>query len=145
MKVLRCRKCGTVITTENNYVEMMTAEINRLNSLAAKGGKNRNIYQQQSAQLFKLMKQIIYTTSEIGNNEGKLSIEKYLLVDYLISNGLITKEKLHEIETEAGKRMKIQDERNSKELERLYGEAQSICREKGIRNFTENKALRNVR
>ena len=45
----------------------------------------------------------------------------------------------------ARERAKAQDEKDSKELERLYGEAQSICREKGIRNSTENKALRNVR
>ena len=145
MKVLRCRKCGTVITTENNYVEMMTAEINRLNSLAAKGGKNRNIYQQQSAQLFKLMKQIVHISSQIDSNIRVLNNEKGVLVDFLISNGIITYDELHELETKARERAKAQDEKDSKELERLYGEAQSICREKGIRNSTENKALRNVR
>ena len=145
MKVLRCRKCGTVITTENNYVEMMTAEINRLNSLAAKGGKNRNIYQQQSAQLFKLMKQIVHISSQIDSNIRVLNNEKCVLVDFLISNGIITYDESHELETKARERAKAQDEKDSKELERLYGEAQSICREKGIRNSTENKALRKVR
>lgn len=123
----------------------MTAEINRLNSLAAKGGKNRNIYQQQSAQLFKLMKQIVHISSQIDSNIRVLNNEKGVLVDFLISNGIITYDELRELETKARERAKAQDEKDSKELERLYGEAQSICHEKGIRNSTENKALRNVR
>ena len=145
MKVLRCRKCGTVITTENNYVEMMTAEINRLNSLAAKGGKNRTVYQQQSAQLFKLMKQIIHISSQMDSEVRVLNNQKGVLVEFLIGNGIITYDELHELEAKGRKRAKAQDEKDAKELERLYGEAQSICREKGIRNSTENKALRNVR
>lgn len=123
----------------------MTAEINRLNSLAAKGGKNRNVYQQQSAQLFRLMRQIVHISSQKGAEERKLHNVLAVLVDYLIQNDLITYEKLHELEAKGRERAKAQDEKDAKELERLYGESQSICREKGIRNSTENKALRNVR
>lgn len=126
-------------------VETMMAEINRLNGLAAKDSKHRNTYQQQSAQLFKLMKQIIHITAQMDDAVRNLKNEKSVLVNYLIANNIVTYDKLHELEAVARERAKKQNEKDSKELERLYGEAYSICQNKTKSNPTEKTALKNVR
>ena len=50
VKLIRCAKCGTVITTQDTMVQPMMAEVTRLNQLAEKdkkfnGGKMANLYQ----------------------------------------------------------------------------------------------------
>lgn len=51
VKLIRCAKCGTVITTQETMVQSMMAEVTRLNQLAENDrkfnrGKMVNLYQQ---------------------------------------------------------------------------------------------------
>lgn len=130
MRLLRCRKCGAMISTQDTMVESMMAEIERLNRLAEKDckynkGRLRNVYSQQSSQIYKMMKQIIHLTSQMDEQSRRVNTEKGVLVHYLLKNSLITLEKLHELEAHARERAKIADERDQKQIEAIYGDFRS--------------------
>ena len=144
MKLLRCRKCGTVITTQDAMVENMLAEINKINDLAIKASKNKEkqvaaLYMQQSAQLSKLMKQIIHIASQLDESYRRLNQEKGVLVHYLFSNNLITEDKLHELEKKARERAAEADKKDQAEIERLYGDFCSICTNRTKSDPTANR------
>ncbi len=148
MKLLRCRKCGTMITTQDTMVECMMAEVERLNRLAENDakynrGRMKNLYAQQSSQVSKMMKQIIHLTSQMDRQSRILNQEKGVLVYYLLQNGLITEEKLHELEKIARERAAQADARDQKEIERIYGSFQSSCTNRSKADPTAQKAMKN--
>lgn len=146
MRLLRCRKCGTVITTQDTMVETMFEEVKRLNGLAEKAaakGANKlsSTYQQQSAQVFKMMKQIVHLTAQSDEHLRRIENEKHTLVNYLFDNNLITQEKLCELETEARKKAADKNAKDQKEIERIYGQFNSVCQNRTKANPTESKAI----
>lgn len=150
MKLLRCRKCGAVITTQDSMIESMMEEVKRLNSLAEKDakynkGRLKSVYQQQSSQIFKLMKQIIHLTSQMDEHSRLLENEKSVLVYYLRTNGLITDEKLLDLEEKARKRVKEKNARDEAEIQMIYGKFNSICQNRTNADPTANAALKKQR
>lgn len=147
MKLLRCRKCGAMITTQDTMVECMMAEVERLNRLAendAKYNKGRlkSTYQQQSCQVHAMIKQIVHLTSQMDEYARRLGQEKGVLVHYLLSNGLITKEKLHELDEKARERAVKANERDERQIAAIYGEFQSMCNNRTKADPTAQKAMR---
>lgn len=147
MKLLRCRKCGAMITTQDTMVDCMMAEVERLNRLAendAKYNKGRlkSTYEQQSSQVYKMMRQIVHLTSQMDESSRRLNQEKGVLVHYLLSNGLITKEKLHELEEKARERAAQANERDQRQIEAIYGEFQGSIHNRTKADPTARKAMR---
>lgn len=147
MKLLRCRKCGTFITTQDNLIEQMMEEVKRLNSLAEKDakfnkGRLKSVYQQQSSQIFKLMRQIIHLTSQMDEESRLLQNKISVLVYYLRTNKLITDEKLHELEEKARKKVEEKNASDEAEIRMLYGEFNSICQNRTKADPTANAALK---
>lgn len=130
-------------------VENMMAEVERLNRLAVNDakynkGKLKNLYAQQSAQVYKMMKQIIHLTAQTDEYARKASQEKSVLVHYLLQNNLITMEKLNELALVARERAKAANERDQKQIEAIYGSFQSECINRSKADPTANKAIREV-
>lgn len=147
MKLLRCRKCGAMITTQDTMVECMMAEVERLNRLAENDAKYnkgwlKSTYEQQSSQVYKMMKQIIHLTSQMDESARRLNCEKGVLAHYLLSNGLITEEKLHELELKARERAAKAKERDERQIAAIYGEFQSVCNNRTKADPTAQKAMR---
>lgn len=148
VELIRCRKCGAMITTQDTMVECMMEEVERLNRLAEKDvkynrGKLKMLYAQQSAQVYKMMKQIIHLTSQMDEHSRILNQEKGVLVHYLLQNGLITEEKLHELEAYARERAAQANARDQKQIELIYGSFQSECTNRSKADPTAQKAVGN--
>ncbi len=147
MKLLRCRKCGAMITTQDTMVDCMMAEVERLNRLAendAKYNKGRlkSTYEQQSSQVYKMMRQIVHLTSQLDEDSRRMHQEKGVLVHYLFSNGLITEAKLHELEAIARERAAQANERDQRQIEAIYGDFQSSIHNRTKADPTAQKAMR---
>ena len=147
MKLLRCRKCGAMITTQDTMVDCMMAEVERLNRLAendAKYNKGRlkSTYEQQSSQVYKMMRQIVHLTSQLDEESRRMHQEKGVLVHYLFSNGLITEAKLHELEAIARERAAQANERDQRQIEAIYGDFQSSIHNRTKADPTAQKAMR---
>lgn len=147
MKLLRCRKCGAMITTQDTMVDCMMAEVERLNRLAendAKYNKGRlkSTYEQQSSQVYKMMRQIVHLTSQLDEDSRRMHQEKGVLVHYLFSNGLITEAKLHELEAIARERAAQANERDQRQIEAIYGDFHSSIHNRTKADPTAQKAMR---
>ena len=147
MRLLRCRKCGTFITTQDTMVENMMEEINRLNRLAEKAARGKdksliNVYQQQSAQVSKLMKQILHLTAQKDAAYRVEKQEKSVLVHYLLTNNLITHEKLNELNEIARIKVEEKNKADQAEIERLYGDFESTLTNRTKNDPTAKAAMK---
>lgn len=149
VKLIRCAKCGTIITTQETMVQSMMAEVTRLNTLAEKdrkfnGGKMLTLYQQQSAQVYKLLKQILHMTAQMDKYARICSQEKSVLTHYVRVNGLVSDETLRELELKARTRAAEADKKDQTRINELFGEFQSICQNRTKRDMTADKAIKNA-
>ena len=142
MKLLRCRKCGTMITTQDNLMQNYMEEVSRLNNLAMKDRRNRPVYEQQASQLTKVVKQILHSTSQMDEQRRSLQNELSVLTTYIRENGLISDEKLFELR-DKGREIAIKkNEEDEKLVEQLYGNFNSILANNSRRDPTEKMALK---
>ena len=142
MKILRCRKCGTMITTQDNLMQNYMEEIKRLNSLALKDKRNRTVYEQQASQLTKVVKQILHATTQMEEQRRKLQNELSVLTTYIRENGLIADEKLWELRDKGRELAKKKSEEEEKLVEQLYGNFNSILGNSSRRDPVEKTVLR---
>lgn len=126
-KVLRCPKCDHVITGQDEFVEnvMQRYDDNLRKLTYARGAKNQQLLQ-ENAMLKSYLKQVIHYRSEIDRATCKATYFNRILIQYMSDNGLITKEKMDELGELATERMNKSLEKHSKELERIYGDYNSI-------------------
>jgi hypothetical protein len=145
MKILRCRKCGTMITTQDNLMQNYMEEIKRLNDLAIRDRRNRAVYQQQASQLTKIANQILHATTQMEEKQRNLQNELSVLVFYVRENGLVSDDKLSELRDKGRERARKKSEEDEKLLEQLYGNFNSILASSSRRDPVEKAVLKKGR
>lgn len=134
MRMIRCKKCGTMIASEDTILERIMDEareersiseneLRKANELIEKGNKilaSSNTHKNNAKQLDKLATQIMHMTTQLEVRKGEKEKEKSILVQYLLENNLITKEKLNELDAIAKEQNRIAIERDQRELDLLY-------------------------
>lgn len=128
MKMIRCRKCGASMISEDGLIERMSDTIHELNEKArkSKDGRIAKSYLAEAASVCKLMKGVIHNTTALESRKITCQSEYSELVYYLRSHGLISEEKLQEIREIARKKAKQKDLENQKELDRIYGQYKKL-------------------
>lgn len=142
MKLLRCRKCGATITTNDEVMRNYMEEIDRLTRLAIKDRKNGPFYQMQAASLKKIVTQIMHLTAQNDEKMRIVTNELAFLNDYVREHHLVPDEKLWELRDAARERARKRIAEDEKKIEELYGNFNSILGNRSRRDPTENKALR---
>lgn len=145
MKLLRCRKCGATITTNDEVMRNYMEEIDRLTKLAIKDRKNGPSYQMQAASLKKIVTQIMHLTAQNDEALRIKSNEIAMLNDYIREHHLIPDEKLWELRDAARERAYKRIAEDEKKIEELYGNFNSILGNRSRRDPTEKKALKGVK
>lgn len=125
MRLIKCRKCGATICTDEAFQERMLDAIAECHKQARKDRKNANSYLQQAAVYKKILTQYLHITASYDTELRKKINEQSVLVAYLLQNGLISQEKLNELNDIARKRVEERNRKDEKELERLYGSTQN--------------------
>lgn len=128
MRLIRCRKCGSAITTEDGLIERMNDTIHELNEKArrSKDGRVANSYLAEAASVTKMMKGIIHSTAQIEARKRTMECEKAEIVHYLLANNLITQEKLDELDAIARKKAEIKNAEEQANIDRIYGTYKSL-------------------
>lgn len=121
MRLIKCRKCGATICTEETMQERILDAIEELNERARKDRKNASSYLQQAASYKKLLTQILHRTAQYDSDLRRIRNEQKVLVSYVLQNGLVSHEKLNELEKIARERSAENDKKDAEEIERLYG------------------------
>lgn len=122
MRMIRCRKCGTLVSTTTTVEERMMDEIKEERSLADKDKRNASIHLANASMMQKYLTQIQHLNAQIEQRRVTCESEKHHLVHYLLDNNLISEEKLNELEKEAHEIAEKQIRKDEEEIERQYQE-----------------------
>lgn len=84
MKLIRCRKCGAALVTEDALIERMNDTIHELNEKArhSKNGKIAKSYLAEAASVTKMMKGILHNIAQRkpGKAEAVMSYPKLFII-----------------------------------------------------------------
>lgn len=115
MRLIKCRKCGATIATDETFIQRMLDDINILSEKARKDKRNCNSYIQQAAAIRKIMQQYLHTTANMDERRRELQCKLSILWNYVHDNNLIEEGKLIELmnkgEEIAQQRIKAEEER----------------------------------
>lgn len=140
MRLIKCRKCGATIATDETFIQRMLADINDLSEKARKDPKNSNSYMQQASAIRKIMQQYLHTTANMDERRRELQSKLSILWNYVHDNNLIEEEKLIELMNEgeeiARQRIAAEEER----VNELYRGFENITINRTKRDPTEKNA-----
>lgn len=125
MKLIKCRKCGATICTDEAFQERMLDAIAECHAKARKDKKNSNSYMQEAAVYKKIMTQYLHRTANYETKLREKVNEKSVLVAYVLQNGLVSQEKLNELYEIARERTATNNRKDEKIIEELYGQAKN--------------------
>lgn len=145
MKLLRCKKCGAVITTNETMMQNYMEEIDRLSKMAIKDKRNAAVYLNQAASLRKISTQILHLTAQCDSDNRRLLNELGELIHYVRENNLVSDEKLSEIQAAGREKARKNNEADEKRIEELYGNFNSILASRSHRRPTEKAVMKKVK
>ena len=142
MRLIKCRKCGATIATDETFIQRMLDDVNILSDKARKDRKNCNSYLQQAAAIKKIMQQYLHRTAQIDEESRRLRCEHKALVHYVLDNGLISQDKLQELDDLARSEFDKKQLEDQKVIERLYGDFENITINRTKSDPTERKVFK---
>ena len=142
MRLIKCRKCGATIATDETFVQRMLDDVNILSDKARKDRKNSSSYLQQAAAIKKIMQQYLHRTAQIDEESRRLRLEHKALVHYVLDNGLISQDKLQELDNLARKEFENKQREDQSVIERLYGDFENITINRTKNDPTERKVFK---
>ncbi len=144
MRLIRCRKCGATIATDETFIQWMMADINVLSERARKDRRNSPSYLQQAAAIRKIMQQYLHVTANMDAQYRRLTNENSVLIHYIRENGLISDEKLNELSTLARERAAEKEKADEKKVAELYRGFENLSINRTKKDTTERSALKEV-
>ena len=142
MRLIKCRKCGATIATDETFIQRMLDDINILSAKASKDRKNSNSYLQQASAIRKIMQQYLHMTAQKDEESRRLRLEHKALVHYVLNNGLISQDKLQELDDIARKEFAEKQQSDQEIIQRLYGDFENISINRTKADPTERKATK---
>ena len=142
MKLIKCRKCGATIATDETFIQRMLDDINALSEKARKDKRNSSSYLQQASAIRKIMQQYLHRTAQMDDAYRRLLHEHKAVVRYVLDNKIVSQEKLQELDDIARKAYEEKQQSDQEMIERLYGDFENISINRTKRDPTEKQALR---
>lgn len=123
MRLIKCKKCGATVCTEDAMIERMSDTIHDLHEKARHSrGENKQSYMQEAAAVKKMLTQIIHTTAQMEDRKTTKNMELTEIIHYIRENHLITDEKLHELQENARRKAEERNKADQEVIEKVYGE-----------------------
>ena len=142
MRLIKCRKCGATIATDETFIQRMLDDINILSEKARKDRKNSSSYLQQASAIRKIMQQYLHTTANMDERRRELQSKLSILWNYVHDNNLIDDDKLNELmdkgEEIARQRIKQEEER----VNELYRDFNNVSINRTKADPTEKQSVR---
>ena len=144
MRLIKCRKCGATIATDETFIQRMVDDINILSEKARKDKKNSSSYLQQASAIRKIMQQYLHRTANMDERRRELQSKLSILWNYVHDNNLIEDEKLNELmdkgEEIARQRIKEEEER----VNELYRDFNNVSINRTKADPTAKQGERNL-
>jgi len=142
MRLIKCPKCKSFVTTEDNLQQQMFAEVSRLSELARKDKKNAAAYLSEAKTIRKILSQTIHLSAQLDEERSRLANELKVIVHYLLDNHLITQEKLDELNNIARSHAAENQRKASDRMQELYGDFNNIMSNRSKSDPTADRAIR---
>ena len=120
MRLIKCRKCGATIATDETFIQRMLDDINILSEKARQNRKNSNSYLQQAAAIRKIMQQYLHRTAQMDAEMLETRAELGALINYVRENGLISDVELEKVTTQARMKARERVKQEEKRVAELY-------------------------
>lgn len=151
MRMIRCKKCGTMVASEDGLLERImdeareerklaeeedskanefTAKANKLLSAAKRLNMSAKNRRDNAKQLDKFANQIQHQTTQLESRRVLKEREMIVLSKYLLENNMMTREELDKISEVAKHEAEIKEVEDQRQLDLLY---------KSYSNYTGNK------
>ena len=141
MRLIKCRKCGATIATDEVFIQRMLDDINALAEKARKDKRHEAGYLQQAKAIRKIMQQYLHVTANMDTHKRRLTNELSVLITYIRENNLISDEKLAELTTLARERAAEKEKIEEERVAELYGGFENISINRTKKDPTEKQAL----
>lgn len=123
MKLIKCKKCGATVMTDETLLSSMQAEYNELVKKSHRAnGANKNIIVQQLKHLNKMMVAVCHSSTESESRKFEAYNELNLLKKHIITNNLMDFATLDKIQDEARNLTKKKRAEDEKKIAELYGD-----------------------
>ena len=142
MRLIKCRKCGATIATDETFVQRMLDDVNILSEKARRDRKNYNSYIQQASAIRKIMQQYLHRTAQMDAEMLETRAELGELIKYVRENSLISDEKLAEITTLAREKARARIKQEEERVYELYRGFENITINRTKADPTERKGLK---
>ena len=126
MKLIKCKKCGSTIMTDDTLLTNIHEEYTELSRTFKRAkGADKNLILQQMSFLKKMMTSIIHAYSQMEERKQVEYNELYLLKKHLVKNNIMSQSDLDKLQEEARKITKQKIAETEKKLNDLYGELEN--------------------
>ena len=144
MKLIKCRKCGTPVVSNDLMLQRLLDGMEEANNNAirARNYSQRNVYVQQASQYKQLIKSIMHITQQTEKRGRYLECEIKALTSYLVDNNLMTYDEIGIIQNKARERANKGIEEDKKKLDKLYKEAHNELFNKSKSDTTARGAIK---
>lgn len=147
MKLIKCKKCGTPIASNDLMLQRLLDGMEEANKNAMKSRNNsqRNVYIQQASQYKQLIKSIIHTTTQLEERHRYLNAELKELVRYLADNEIMTYDEIGLIQNKAREKAQKGMDEDRKRLNKLYQDAYNELSNNSKVDATYKQAIKTMR
>ena len=142
MRLIKCRKCGVTIATDETFIQMMLDDINALSEKARKDKRNAQSYLSQAAAIRKIMQQYLHCTAQMDAIMLETRAELGALIIYVRENNLVTDEKLAEITSKSREESRRKQKQLEERVNELYRGFENISINRTKADPTERKGMR---
>lgn len=123
MKLIKCKKCGSTIMTDETLLAAMQEEYNALVKRSRRAnGQTRHLILQQMKHLHKMMVAVCHSSTEAERRKDDTYNELCLLKKHIIANKLIDFETLDRFGDEARAMARKKAAEDEKKIAEQYGE-----------------------
>jgi hypothetical protein len=122
----------------------MLDDINILSEKSRKDKRNSSSYLQQASAIKKIMTQYLHRTAQMDEHRMRLLYEHKVLVHYVLDNGLVSQEKLNELDEIARKQYSDKQKLIQQEVDQLYGGFENMSINRTKRDPTEKRGTKGL-
>ena len=147
MKLIKCRKCGTPLASNDLMIQRLLdgmEEANK-NAMKSKNASQRYIYIQQASQYKQLIKSITHATTQLEERRTYERAELKELVKYLMKNNIMTCEEISLIQDSARKNVEIAIKEERQKISKLYQDGYNELYNNSKSYTTHKKAMKSIR
>jgi len=143
MRLIRCRKCDTVISSSDTFLEQMLLSMEDCNKMA----KNSNTYADKTLHIQRasqIKKMIVHTqalTYQLEERKVTVLSELSEIVHYLRANKLIDDDKLSELKDIGRKKAEIKNKNQQREIDKIYGNFENLFTNRTKADKTATNAI----